>query len=268
MSADVEFFRRLVLERSGLSLGVDKDYLLQSRLTPLMREEGLATIDDVFSRIRADPRGLLAQRGVDAMATHESFFFRDTTPFEQLRDVLLPALVARCAATRSLRIWSAACSSGQEPYSIAMLLLEERRLMPDWKIEIVATDMSEPILTRARRGRYSEFEAARGLSEERRARWMRREGGDWSVAPEVRALVDFRHHNLMDGTAGMGRFDLIFCRNVLIYFEQSQKRWALQRLAEVLAPEGALVMGSAETVVGLDSAFVPAMGLRGVFVQR
>jgi chemotaxis protein methyltransferase CheR len=262
---DIEAFRKLVLERSGLSLGADKDYLLQSRLTPLMREEGLATLDALFARIRLDPRGRLAQRGIDAMATHESYFFRDATPFDQLRDVLLPALVARRGGARRLRVWSAACSSGQEPYSLAMLVLEERRLMPDWSVEIVATDMSAPILDRARRGLYSDFEVARGLSDERRSRWLRRDGADWSIAPEVRCMVQFRPHNLMDGTAGMGRFDLIFCRNVLIYFEQGQKRWALARLAEALEPDGALVLGSAETVVGLDSAFEPMTGLRGAF---
>jgi chemotaxis protein methyltransferase CheR len=265
---DIEAFRKLVLERSGLSLGADKDYLLQSRLTPLMREEGLATLDALFARIRLDPRGRLAQRGIDAMATHESYFFRDATPFDQLRDVLLPALVARRGGARRLRVWSAACSSGQEPYSLAMLVLEERRLMPDWSVEIVATDMSAPILDRARRGLYSDFEVARGLSDERRSRWLRRDGADWSIAPEVRCMVQFRPHNLMDGTAGMGRFDLIFCRNVLIYFEQGQKRWALARLAEALEPDGALVLGSAETVVGLDSAFEPMTGLRGAFQPR
>jgi chemotaxis protein methyltransferase CheR len=266
--SDIEAFRRLVLERSGLNLGADKDYLLQSRLTPLMREEGLATLEALFARLRLDPRGRLAQRAVDAMATHESYFFRDATPFDQLRDVLLPALVARRAGAKRLRIWSAACSSGQEPYSLAMLLLEERRLTPDWTVEIVATDMSQPILDRARRGIYSDFETSRGLSEARRSRWLKREGGDWSIASEVRALVEFRPHNLMDGVVGMGRFDLIFCRNVLIYFEQLQKRWALARLSEALEPDGTLVLGSAETVVGLDSAFEPMPGLRGAFQPR
>jgi len=270
--SDIEAFRRLVLERSGLSLGADKDYLLQSRLTPLVREEGLATLEALFARLRLDPRGRLAQRAVDAMATHESYFFRDATPFDQLRDVLLPALVARRAGAgggpKRLRIWSAACSSGQEPYSLAMLLLEERRLMPDWTVEILATDMSQPILDRARRGIYSDFETSRGLSEARRSRWLKRDGGDWSIAPEVRALVEFRPHNLMDGVVGMGRFDLIFCRNVLIYFEQLQKRWALARLSEALEPDGVLVLGSAETVVGLDSAFEPTPGLRGAFQSR
>ncbi len=266
--SDIEAFRRLVLERSGLSLGADKDYLLQSRLTPLMREEGLATLEALFARLRLDPRGRLAQRAIDAMATHESYFFRDATPFDQLRDVLLPALVARRAGAKRLRIWSAACSSGQEPYSLAMLLLEERRLTPDWSIEILATDMSQPILDRARRGIYSDFETARGLSEARRSRWLRHDGGDWSIAPQVRALVQFRPHNLMDGVVGMGRFDLIFCRNVLIYFEQLQKRWALARLSEALEPDGALILGSAETVVGLDSAFEPMPGLRGAFQPR
>ena len=265
---DIQAFRTLVLERSGLSLGPDKDYLLESRLRPIAREEGLDGLEALFARTRAEPMGRLAQRCIDAMATHESYFFRDATPFDQLRDVILPRLIERRTAARSLRLWSAACSSGQEPYSLAMLLLEEARRMPGWRIEIIANDMSAPILERARRGLYSDFEIARGLSPERQSRWMRPENGLWSVAPEVRALVDFRPHNLMDGTAGMGQFDLIFCRNVLIYFEPAQKKWALNRIGDSLTPDGCLVMGSAETVVGMQTPFEPTPGLRGAFHKR
>lgn len=260
-----DFFRKLVLERTGLVVSADKDYLLRTRLEPVARAEGLSDLSALLAQVRMNPSGRIAQRCLDAMATHESFFFRDGTPFDQLRDSLLPALVAAKGGDRSLRIWSAACSSGQEPYSLAMLLLEEQHRMPGWRIEIVATDISEPILERAKAGFYSDFEVRRGLSDARQTRWLVREGEAYRVAPQIRQMVQFRKHNLLDGLAGLGRFDLIFCRNVLIYFDQARKAWALDRIAEILEPHGALVLGSAETVVGLKSRFSPRAGLRGVF---
>jgi chemotaxis protein methyltransferase CheR len=262
---DVEAFRRLVLERSGLILSADKDYLLKSRLEPIARAEGLADVATMLRQIRVAPSARLAQRCIDGMATHESFFFRDITPFDQLRDVILPQIWAARAATRSLRIWSAACSSGQEPYSLAMLLQEERSRFGDWNIEILATDFSQPILERARSARYSDFEVRRGLSEQRQARWLVREGDAYRIAPAVRSMVQFRHHNLLDGMATLGRFDLIFCRNVLIYFEPAKKAQTLEGIAACLNPDASLVLGSAETVVGLAGAFEPTPGLRGVF---
>jgi chemotaxis protein methyltransferase CheR len=266
---DVEAFRRLLLDRSGLALTGDKDYLLQSRLGPVARSAGLATVGDLLAQVRLQPLGVLAERAVDAMATHESFFFRDATPFDQLRDVLLPELIRARAASRRLRIWSAACASGQEPYSLAMLMLEELGRHPGWSFDILATDMSEPILKRAREAIYTDFETARGLSPERRTRWMTREGEGWRVAPSVRERVSFQRHNLLEGPGMLGRFDVIFCRNVLIYFDQARKAWTLDRLAGCLELGGALVLGSAETVVGLKAPFRPRAGLRGVFeVER
>lgn len=262
---DIQAFRRLLLERSGLSLTEDKDYLLTSRLAPVVREEGLVSLERLFAITRADPFGRVAQKCIDALATHESFFFRDATPFDQVRDVLLPRLISARSQCRKLRIWSAACSSGQEPYSLAMLLLEERLRIPDWSIEIVATDMSEPILQRARTATYSDFEVNRGLSTERRSRWLRPDPKGWRIADEARSLVRFQKHNLLDGVSGMSRFDLIFCRNVLIYFDQDRKAASLRQIASALEADGALVLGSAETVVGLDSPFAPRAGLRGVF---
>lgn len=263
--SDIQAFRRMLLERSGLNLTEDKDYLLKSRLAPVVREEGLADLDRLFAATRADPFGRVAQKCIDALATHESFFFRDATPFDQVRDVLLPRLIERRRDVKRLRIWSAACSSGQEPYSLAMLLMEERSRMPDWRIEIVATDMSEPILQRARTATYSDFEVNRGLSPTRRDRWLNPDPRGWRIADEPRSMVTFQKHNLLDGMSGMGRFDLIFCRNVLIYFDQERKASCLRQIACGLELDGALVLGSAETVVGLDSPFVPMPGLRGTF---
>ncbi|RZJ93679.1 MAG: protein-glutamate O-methyltransferase CheR [Brevundimonas sp.] len=260
------FFRAFVLQRSGLVLTPEKDYLLRSRLEPLVRAEKLGDLCDLIGRIRMAPTGALAQKAVDAMATHESYFFRDATPFEQLRTKLLPSLIDRRRDAKRLRILSAACSSGQEPYSLAMLLIEQAGMAPGFRFDILATDMSDAILERARTGWYSDFEVSRGLSPERQARFMVHDGQGFRVADEVARMVRFRRHNLLEGVAGLGRFDLILCRNVLIYFDPARKAWVLDRLAEALEPDGALMLGSAETVVGLNSVFTPAMGQRGVFV--
>lgn len=262
---DIGFFRKLVQDRSGLILNADKDYLLKTRLEPIARAEGFADVAALLRQVRLAASSPLARRCVEGMATHESFFFRDNTPFDQLRDTILPKLHAARGGTRTLRIWSAACSSGQEPYSLAMLFREERARFGDWRIEILATDFSEPILERARTGLYNSFEVRRGLSEQRQARWLTREGPLFRMAPEIRAMVEFRRHNLLEGIAGLGTFDLILCRNVLIYFEQMQKLRTLDAIAGCLAPDGYLIMGSAETVVGLVGAFEPAQDLRGVF---
>ena len=262
---DVEAFRRLVLDRSGLILSLDKDYLLKSRLEPIARAEGQANVAAMLRQVRMEPSSRLAQRCIDGMATHESFFFRDNTPFDQLRDVILPQLWTSRGHTKSLRIWSSACSSGQEPYSLAMLLQEERARFGDWKIEILATDYSHPILERARTAQYSDFEVRRGLTDERRTRWLIPEGEAFRIAPAIRSMIQFRHHNLLDGMATLGQFDLILCRNVLIYFDQPTKARTLDGIARVLNPDGSLILGSAETVVGLAGPFEPTPGLRGVF---
>lgn len=264
------YFRELVLGRSGLVLTPDKDYLLRSRLEPLVRSERLPDLCALIDRIRAMPTGSLAQKAIDAMATHESYFFRDGAPFVQLAETVLPALLKGRAKGASLRVLSAACSSGQEPYSLAMLLIEAGVAAMGLAVEITATDMSEPILERARTGWYSDFEVGRGLSTERLSRFMVRDGTGYRVSDEVARLVRFRRHNLLEGSAGLGRFDLILCRNVLIYFDAARKVEVLDQMADALLPGGLLILGSAETVVGLNSRFLPAPGLRGAFapVQR
>lgn len=261
----LDSFRRLVRRRSGLILTEDKDYLLHSRLLPVAREAGLGATEALIARVAVEPDGPLAQRCIEALATHETYFFRDGAPFEVMAQHLLPELAQARAQARSLRILSAACSSGQEPYSLAMLLRETGDRLAGWRLEIVATDLSEPVLARARTGRYSAFETARGLSAERRARWMRPDGDAWRVTPDIASLVRFERRNLLDGLDGLGRFDLILCRNVLIYFDRADKTTALQKLAAALTPDGRLMLGSAETVVGLDSPFAPVAGLRGVY---
>lgn len=262
--ADFEHFRALVRHRSGLALTADKDYLVSSRLAPIARAEGL-DVGGLLARLRLGASEGLIRRCVNAMATHESFFFRDGTPFDLLSREVLPQLLNARAARRTLRIWCAACSSGQEPYSVAMVLQEHGAQLAGWNVQIIATDMSEEILAKARAGLYSEFEVRRGLSEQRLNRWFTAEGRGWRISPTLQQMVEFRPHNLLHGAGGLGVFDVIFCRNVLIYFEVEQKRAILTDLARALTSDGALFLGSAETVLGVTEAFQLTPGVAGLF---
>lgn len=265
MESDFDHFRELVRKRSGLMLTAEKAYLVSSRLAPLARQEGLAAVGDLLGKLRSGAPEALIQRCVDAMATHESFFFRDVSPFEILSDRILPDLQEARRGNRLLRIWCAACSSGQEPYSVAMVLHEMGLPGAGWRVEIVATDMSEPILAKARSGLYSDFEVRRGLSNQRLERWFKREGPLWKISPALQQMVTFKSHNLLHGTGILGKFDIIFCRNVLIYFDVAQKRAVLADLASALAEDGSLLLGSAETVIGVSDAFELAPGFRGLY---
>jgi len=262
---DFDNFCRIVRDRTGIVLTPDKAYLVSSRLAPIARSEGLAGVPALLAVLRTRPLEALVQRCVDSMATHESSFFRDGTPFEQLAGEVLPALIAARQGVRSLRIWCAACSSGQEPYTVAMVLQELGAQLANWRLDVVATDMSAPILAKARAGLYSDFEVRRGLSPERLKRWFTPQGANWQVAPALRQMVQFRPHNLLQSAAGLGTFDIILCRNVLIYFDLERKRQILDDLSRALAPDGALYLGSAETVLGVTAAFQPTPGARGLY---
>ena len=260
---DFEFFCKLMLERSGLVLTPQKSYLVKSRLEPVMRSEGVTSVEALLTKIRSERPEPLIQACVNALATHESYFFRDGTPFEHLVQSQLPALIAARRATKRLRIWCAACSSGQEPYSIAIILQEMSAKLPGWTLEVLGTDMSAPILEKAKSGFYSDFEVKRGLSPERLDRWFTAENGGWRLSPTVRQMVRFKSHNLLKGAAGLGTFDLILCRNVLIYFNVDNKRLVLNSLSRALAPDGSLLLGTAETVLGITPDFEPPPGFRG-----
>ena len=262
---DFDHFCSLVKIRSGLTIGPEKTYLVQSRLEPVARTQGFGGVPALLSALRAGAAETLVRRCIEAMATHESLFFRDATPFQELASIVLPDLVRARAAENPLRIWCAACSSGQEPYSIAMLVQEQGHLLAGRRVEIVATDMAEGILDKARAGVFSDFEVRRGLSPERLQRWMTPHGADWAVSPTLKAMVSFRRHNLLDGAAGLGVFDIVFCRNVLIYFDAPRKAQVLEQIAAVTAPDGALFLGSAETIIGLTNAFSLSVGARAVY---
>jgi chemotaxis protein methyltransferase CheR len=266
VTSTFESLRQFLYERSGLSLEGNKLYLVESRLLPIAREAGLPDLASLVSRLTADRE--LAQSVIDAMTTNETFFFRDRVPFDKFRNVMLPQLLAGRAAERRLRIWCAACSTGQEPYSLAMLLDEEARRLTGWTIEILATDLSRRAIESARQGLYSQFEVQRGLPITLLLRYFQRAGDRWQINEFLRSRVNFREFNLLSDYRALGTFDAIFCRNVLIYFDVPSKRDILARLSRTLAPDGFLLMGSAETVIGLSDTFVPHQEHPTLFVQK
>lgn len=267
---DFDFLRRYLHERSGLVLAPEKLYLAESRLMPVVRKHGLASLDDLVARIRMMPSSQLAIDTVEAMMTNETFFFRDKIPFEHFRDTMLPALTAARDRDRRLRIWCAAASTGQEPYSLAMAIKElaasaKGGALNGFRIDILATDLSGDVLERARAGTYSQFEVQRGLPIQMLLKYFTQAGDVWQVSPELRSMVQFRTLNLLNDFTPLGRFDIVFCRNVLIYFDQPTKTQVLNRMAPQIAEDGYLVLGAAETVVGLTSAFKPVPDKRGLY---
>lgn len=264
-SGDFNTLAKLLKDRSGLVLTEDKQYLLESRLVPVAKKHGLPSLEDLVKKVTSPPQdeGMIKDV-VDAMTTNESFFFRDIKPFDTLRDQVLPALVPNRSG-RKLRIWCAACSSGQEPYSIAMMLREMGPKMEGWQVDILATDLSRDMVVRAREGVYSQFEVQRGLPITLLVKYFTQVGERWQISPDLRKSVDFREFNLLHDMSALGRFDIIFCRNVLIYFDQPTKAKVLQSMADVLVPDGYLFLGGAETVLGISDRFQPATDMRGVY---
>lgn len=264
-SDDFEMMRELLLRRSGLVVTPDKVYLLESRLTPLARRIGLDGLDQLVDKIRTEKDEKLIIEVVDAMTTNESFFFRDKNPFDAMENSILPALHKARADRKSLRIWCAAASSGQEPYSIGLIMKEKWEMWKDWRIEIIGTDISAKILDKARRGQYSQFEVQRGLPVQMMIKYFEQKGDLWELSEDVRSMVQYRELNLLETFDGMGKFDVIFCRNVLIYFDTDNKAAVLDRMYEHLAPDGSVFLGAAETVLGITDRFKPVRGLRGVY---
>lgn len=263
---DFDFIAKLLKERSGLLLGRDKVYLLESRLTPIARRRGLESLGDLITFLRRERDEALVRQVVEAMTTNESFFFRDNTPFNLFRDQVLPRLREVNATSRRVRIWCAAASTGQEPYSLAILLKELEAQWAGWQFEILGTDISTQVLDKARAGIYSQFEIQRGLPIRMVMKYFTQEGEAWQLAKPVRDMVTFREYNLLDGFRSLGLFDVIYCRNVLIYFDQDTKADVLNRLAEIMPPHGVLFLGAAETVLGLTDRFRPVPEHRGMYV--
>ena len=261
---DYDYLRVLLKQRSGLDLSADKQYLVESRLVPLARKTGLAGIPELVQKMKSGAE-VLTTEVVEAMTTNETFFFRDKVPFDHLRDTILPALLQSRASRKSLRIWSAACSTGQEPYSIAMCLKEKAAQLAGWRIEIVGTDLSQEVLDKSRAGIYSQFEVQRGLPIQLLVKYFAQIGELWQLNSEIRSMVQYRQLNLLQDFSGLGKFDVVFCRNVLIYFDQQTKTQIFERIARVTEPDGMLMLGAAESVVGITNAFRPYPDKRGLY---
>jgi chemotaxis protein methyltransferase CheR len=261
---DYEFLRKLLKDRSGLDLSADKQYLLESRLIPLARKAGVPGLPELVQKLKGGAEPLIAEV-VEAMTTNETFFFRDKVPFDHFKGTIMPAMLQARAGRRSLRIWCAACSTGQEPYSIAMCLKELGAALTGWRVEIIATDLSQGVLEKSRAGLFSQFEVQRGLPIQLLVKHFTQTGELWQLNADIRAMVQFRQLNLLQDFSNLGVFDIIFCRNVLIYFDQDTKTNVVGRLAKVIEPDGFLMLGAAETVVGLTEAFKPYPDRRGLY---
>ena len=262
--SDYEYLRKLLKERSGLDLSADKQYLVESRLMPLARKASLAGIPDMVQKMKGGAAALTSEV-VEAMTTNETFFFRDKIPFDQLMETVLPALIQARAARRSIRIWCAASSTGQEPYSIAMVLKEMGAALSGWRTEIVATDLSLGVLEKSKSGLFTQFEVQRGLPIQMLVKYFTQQGELWQLNADIRAMVQHRQLNLLHDFSQLGIFDVVFCRNVLIYFDQDTKASIFNRLAKMLEADGVLALGAAESVVGISDAFKPYPDRRGLY---
>ncbi|MET0867767.1 MAG: protein-glutamate O-methyltransferase CheR [Pseudorhodoplanes sp.] len=261
---DFDFIRKLLKQRSGLTLSAEKQYLVESRLLPLAQRAGLGDLTALTRKLRSGDEALTVHV-VEAMTTNETFFFRDKIPFEHFRTFIMPSLLATRARHKRIRIWCAAASTGQEPYSFAMALKEMGKQVEDFRIEIVATDISLEVLEKARAGTYSQFEVQRGLPIQMLLKYFSQAGEMWQLSQEIRSMVQFRPLNLLTDFSRNGIFDLVVCRNVLIYFDQETKSEVIDRLARVTAPDGYLVLGAAETTIGLSHSFKAITERRGLY---
>ena len=253
--------------RSGLSIGPDKMYLLQTRLEPVLKQHKLPDLPALAECVRRGPPEPIARAVVEAMTTNESFFFRDDKPFAHVAGAALPTLCAARRPGAPLRVWSAACSTGQEAYSVAMLLAENKALLAGRAVDILGTDLDTAALERARQALYTQFEVQRGLPMRLLVKYFAKDGAAWRLHEALRAQVRFAPFNLLADPRPLGQFDVVFCRNVLIYFDPPTKTRVLDALAQCLAPDGYLYLGGAETALGLTDRLRPAADARGVYVR-
>lgn len=252
------FVRSFVSRQAAIVLEEGKEYLVESRLGPLAREEGFECLNTFIEAVRSEPvTNGRHTKIVDALTTNETLFFRDHHPFEALRKHLIPELILRNAPTRTLTIWSAASSTGQEPYSIGMMLLKEFPELASWNVKIVATDLSQRVLDRAISGRYTQFEVNRGLPAPYLIKFFRKDGQHWCINDDVKRMIEFKQLNLLSPWAMIPRCDVVFIRNVLIYFDVSTKREIFSRMKTVLTPEGCIFLGGGETIVGIHPDYHP-----------
>ncbi|MEL7029126.1 MAG: protein-glutamate O-methyltransferase CheR [Pseudomonadota bacterium] len=264
-AGDVEYIADLVRRTSGLALKGDKAYLVESRLSAVAREVGFASPAEMIGKMRAGEDPAVVEAITEAMTTNETFFFRDKTPFAVMEESVLPYIARKTGGRGKVRVWTAAASTGQEPYSLAILLREQASKLGSLHFEILGTDISKRVLSKAQSGIYTQFEVQRGLSMQRLVKNFDKSGEVWQVKPELRAMATFREFNLLEDFRSLGAFDVVFCRNVLIYFDAETKRDVLERIARLMPEDGFLFLGSAETVVGITRAFKPVAGCRGLY---
>ncbi len=263
---DFELYRDLLKQKSGLTLTQEKIYLIDSRLTPIAKKWGFASLESMTADLRLRIKPDLLKDIVEAMTTNETSFFRDTKPFDQFRDTILPCMMQRRASKR-LRIWCAASSTGQEPYSLCMLIKENEARLKDWKFEIIATDISTEVIESAQKAEYSQFEVQRGLPIQMLVKYFEQKNDKWAIKPELRSMVQYKYFNLLDPMAPLGKFDIIFCRNVLIYFDRDTKAKVLENMAPLLPDDGFLMLGGAETVLGITNSFKIMDNTRGIYIK-
>lgn len=252
---DFEYIRKYIYDRSRIVLDPGKEYLVESRLNPILQERGWATMTDLVHALQSEPPNGLHHRVVEAMTTNETSFMRDLHPFDTLKRIVLPDFIQKRSTERALNMWCAASSSGQEPYSILMVMFESFPTLRDWALRFVATDIHQDMLKRTRDGRYSQLEVNRGLPAPFLIRYFQKIGIEWQVREELRRHLDLRQVNLAQSWPAMQPMDIVFMRNVLIYFDADTKRDIFRRLAMLLKPDGYLFLGGSETTFGLSDRF-------------
>jgi chemotaxis protein methyltransferase CheR len=264
---DFDFYKDFLMEKSGLALTPDKSYLLDSRLTPVAKKWNFDNLEALTMALRGVPSPDLIKDVVESMTTNETSFFRDNRPFDMLKETVLPTLIEKRSSMRKLSIWCAASSTGQEPYSIAMIL-KETQALAGWNIDILGTDISTEVIEQAQKGEYSQFEVQRGLPIQMLMNYFEQmDDGKWKLKPEITKMVAYKYFNLLENISSLGKFDVVFCRNVLIYFDKETKAKVLAGIEKVLAPDGFLFLGGAETVIGITDIFKLLEGKRGVYVK-
>lgn len=265
---DLDIYRDLLKEKSGLILTQDKAYLVESRLGPIAKKWNFPSLEAMTDSLRAVPDKKLVNDIVEAMTTNETSFFRDLKPFDLFRDTVLPHMLKNRVNQRKIKIWCAAASSGQEPYSLAMLVKEKGSVFAGWDISFKATDISNDILDLARKGVYSQFEVQRGLPITMLMKYFKQNEEKWTISDDIKKMIKYEYFNLLDSFTPLGNFDVIFCRNVLIYFDEPTKRQIFEKMSKILAPDGFLFLGGAETVIGITDVFKPVKDKRGLYVQK
>jgi chemotaxis protein methyltransferase CheR len=254
-ASEYQYMQQLIQKASGICLESGKEYLVEARLTPIVREQKMESIATLIRRLQSSSLDPLHKLVIEAMTTNETSFFRDQHPFEAMKQKVLPGLLARRATQKALSIWCAASSSGQEPYTIAMTLLESFPALRDWKVTFIATDLSRQMVERSRSGRYSQLEVNRGLPASLLIKYFKKDGLEWQIDGKLRSMIDFRQMNLLEPWPAMPPIDIVFIRNVLIYFDANTKKDIFRRIRGVMRPDGYLFLGGAETTMNLDDAF-------------